>query len=76
MNSSRDGACNVSDGEHLYAIGGYDGKRYLTSTERYSIETGLWNDKGVSYKFYFYSYCCDASIKHQVHFILCVKFTA
>ena len=45
MNLPRDGACHASDGESIYAIGGYDGHDYTLSTEVYSPETGVWENK-------------------------------
>ena len=45
MNLARDGACHASDGENIYAIGGYDGHDYTLSTEAFSPETGVWENK-------------------------------
>ena len=43
MTTARDGACNVSDGESIYVIGGYDGHEYTLTTEVYKPETGAWD---------------------------------
>lgn len=43
LTNARDGPCCVSDGELVYAIGGYSGSRYLLSSEVYDEETGSWN---------------------------------
>lgn len=46
LHHARDGACCVSDGEHVYAIGGYNGSAYLTSVERYHVENNAWDIDG------------------------------
>ncbi len=46
MNHARDGLCVVSDDEYLYAISGYNGKKYLSSVERYDPERNVWETKG------------------------------
>jgi len=44
MHSARDGACNASDGEAIYVLGGYDGSDYSLTTEVYRPETGEWDN--------------------------------
>ena len=44
MHSARDGACNASDGEVIYVIGGYDGSDYSLTTEVYRPESGEWDN--------------------------------
>lgn len=43
MNCARDGACNASDGDALYVVGGYDGNQFLLTSEIYHAETNTWD---------------------------------
>ena len=47
LTNARDGPCCVSDGELVYAIGGYSGSTYLLSSEVYDEETGSWNGTSI-----------------------------
>lgn len=44
MKCSRSGAGVASLGQHIYVIGGYDGKSQLNSVERYDTERDVWEN--------------------------------
>ncbi|KAK3267119.1 hypothetical protein CYMTET_24306 [Cymbomonas tetramitiformis] len=42
MGTQRSGCAAVVHGQHIYAIGGHDGSRYLQTVERMDTSTGRW----------------------------------